>query len=145
MKIDKSLLDTLSSQAKASPRLRQAYDLRNTPEDNSQRMLNALEPGTAMPIHRHRKSSESICMVRGKMVMRLYDDKGNVTDEFVMAPTSLHSLPSIQECECNEPTIPMVHVEAGQWHSLEVLEEGTVVFEAKDGKYEPLGEEDVVK
>ena len=145
MIIGKQLLDTLSAQAKASPRLRQAYDLRNTLEDNSQRMLNAHEPGTVMPIHRHRKSSESICMVRGKMFMRLYDDNGNVTNEFVMAPTSLHSLPSIPEGECNEPTIPMIHVEAGKWHSLEVLEEETVVFEAKDGKYEPLAEEDVMK
>ena len=132
MIIDKQLLDTLSAQAKASPRLRLAYDLRNTPEDNSQRMLNALEPGTVMPIHRHRKSSESICMVRGKMIMRLYDDNGNVTDEFVMAPLS-------------NPSVPMIHVEAGQWHSLEVLEEGTVVFEVKDGKYEPLQEDEIMK
>ena len=145
MIIDKSLLDTLSSQAKASPRLRQNYDLRNTPEDNSQRMLNALEPGTVMLIHRHRKSSESICMVRGKMIMRLYDDNGNVTDEFVMAPTSLHSLPSILEGECNEPTIPVVQVEKGRWHSLECLESGTVLFSSKDGKYEPLAEEDIMK
>ena len=145
MPITQNLLYTLSSQAKASPRLRQSYDLRNTPEDNSQRMLNALEPGTVMPIHRHRKSSETICMVRGKMVMRLYDDNGNIIEEFLMAPISLHSLPSIQEGECNEPTIPMVQVEAGQWHSLEVLEEGTVVFEAKNGKYEPLKEEDLMK
>ena len=69
--------------------------------------VNALEPGTVMPIHRHRKTSETICMVRGKMVMRLHDDKGNVTDEFVMEPCGEH---------------PMVQVEAGQWHSLEVLE-----------------------
>ena len=104
MIIDNQLLDTLSAQAKASPRLRQAYDLRNPStssgqvqsEDNSQRMLNALEPGTVMPIHRYRKSSESICMVRGKMIMRLYDDNGNVTDEFVMTPllNSLNDLNS---------------------------------------------------
>ena len=81
MIIDKSLLDTLSSQAKASPRLRQAYDLRNGENDNSQRMLNALEPGTVMPIHRHMKTSETICMVRGKMLMRLFDDKGTTTNE----------------------------------------------------------------
>ena len=74
--------------------------------------------------------------------MRLYDDNGTITEEFLMAPISLHSLPSILEGECNEPTTPMVQVEEGQWHSLEVLEEGTVVFEAKDGKYEPLAEED---
>ena len=129
MIIDQSLLDTLSSQAKASPRLRQNYDLRTSPADNSQRMLNALEPGTVMPIHRHMKTSETICMVRGKMVMRLYDDNGAIAEEFVMEHCGEH---------------PMVQIEAGQWHSLEVLVEGTVVFEAKDGKYEPLKEEDVM-
>lgn len=141
MIINKQLLDILSAQAKANPRLRQNYDLRNSENDNSQRMLNALEPGTVMPIHRHRKSSETICMVRGKMVMRLYDDNGNVTDEFVMTPL----LNSLNDLNSSTLTAPMVQVEAGQWHSLEVLEEGTVVFEAKDGKYEPLAEEDVLK
>ena len=136
MIIDTQLLVTLSAQAKASPRLRQAYDLRNTSEDNSQRMLNALEPGTVMPIHRHRKTSETICMVRGKMVMRLYDDKGNIADEFVMAPAG--SVTELAE-------VPMIHVEAGQWHSLEVLEEGTVIFEAKDGAWEPLVDEDIME
>lgn len=129
MIIDKQLLGTLSAQAKASPRLRQAYDLRNTPEDNSQRMLNALEPGTVMPIHRHRTSSESIAIIRGKMIMRFYDDNGNLIEEVVMEPNG----------DC-----PMVQVKKGQWHSLEVLEEGTVVFETKDGKYEPLAEEDIM-
>ena len=144
MIIDQQLLDTLSAQAKALPRLRQNFDLRNSENDNSQRMLNALEPGTAMPIHRHRKSSESIAIIRGKMVMRLYDDNGNVTDEFVMAPISTLSSPSNLSNSSNL-SVPMVHVEAGQWHSLEVLEEGTVVFEAKDGKYEPLPEEDIMR
>ena len=82
-----------------------------------------------MPIHRHRMTSETICMVRGKMVMRLYEDKGNVTDEFVMEPCGGH---------------PMVQVEAGQWHSLEVLKEGTVIFDAKDGRYEAPSYEDIV-
>lgn len=86
MIIDQALLDSLSAQAKENPRLRQNYDLRNSENDNSQRMLNALEPGTIMPIHRHRTSSESIAIIRGKMIMRLYDDKGNITDEFVMEP-----------------------------------------------------------
>lgn len=120
MLITQSLLDTLSSQAKASPRLRQAYDLRNPStssgqvqsEDNSQRMLNAMEPGTVMPIHRHRKSSESICMVRGKTIMRLYDDNGNVTDEFVMAPLSNLSNPS-NLSNFSNLSVPMVQVEAG--------------------------------
>ena len=83
-------------------------------------------------------------MVRGKMIMRLYDDKGNVTNEFVMAPLSNLSNPS-NLLNSSNPSAPMVHVEAGQWHSLEVLEEGTVVFEAKDGRYEPLAEEDIMK
>ena len=69
-------------------------------------------------------------MVRGKMVMRLFDDKGAITDEFEMEPRGEH---------------PMVQVEAGQWHSLEVLEEGTVVLEAKDGKYEELKKEELMK
>lgn len=130
MIVNNQLLESLSAQAKANPRLRQAYDLRNTPEDNSQRMLNALEPGTIMPIHRHRTSSESITILRGKIVMRFYDDKGNLTEDVVMESNG---------------NCPMVQVERGQWHSLEVLEEGTVVFEAKDGKYEPLAEDDIMK
>ena len=130
MTIDNQLLSPLSSRAKSSPRLRQAYDLRNSEEYNSQRMLNALEPGTVMPIHRHRKTSETVVIVRGRLVERFYDEEGNVTDEFVMEPCGEH---------------PMVQVEAGQWHSLEVLEEGTVVLEAKDGKYEPIQDEDIMR
>lgn len=130
MIIDQKLLDELSAQAKASPRLRQNYDLRNSGNDNSQRMLNALEPGTVMPIHRHMKTSESIAILRGKLVMRLYDDNGTITDEFIMEPGGEH---------------PMAQIEVGQWHSLDVLEEGTVVFEAKDGKYEALKEEELMK
>ena len=129
MRIDIEFLDNLTVQAKSNPRLRQSFDLRTTSEDNSQRMLNALEPGTAMPIHRHRNTSETMVMVRGKLIERFYDDAGNLTDEFLMEPCGEH---------------PMVQILAGQWHSLEVLESGTVIFEAKDGKYMPLGEEDVI-
>lgn len=129
MKIDDTFLDDLTAQAKANPRLRQSYDLRTTSEDNSQRMLNALEPGTVMPIHRHRNTSETMVMVRGKLIERFYDDSGNLTDEFVME-------------SCGE--YPMIQIEAGLWHSLEVLESGTVIFEAKDGKYMPLSEEDMM-
>ena len=129
MIIDQKLLDDLSAQAKANPRLRQSYDLRTTPNDGSQRMLNALEPGTIMPIHRHRNTSETMVMVRGKLIERFYDDNGNITDEFVMDPCGQH---------------PMVQIEKRQWHSLEVLEEGTVIFEAKDGAYEPLSNIDIL-
>ena len=130
MIIDNQLLDTLSSQAKASPRLRQAYDLRNTPEDNSQRMLNALEPGTVMPIHRHRKSSETVVIVRGSLIERFYDEEGNITEEVLMAAGGEN---------------PVVQVEKGRWHSLECLEPNTVLFESKDGAYEPIPEEDIMK
>lgn len=130
MKIDHSLLDSLSAQAKINPRLRQSFDLRTTSEDSSQRMLNAMEPGTVMLIHRHRNTSETMVMVRGKLIERFYDDTGNLTEEFVMEP-------------CGE--YPMVQIKAGKWHSLEVLESGTVIFESKDGKYMPLGEEDILK
>ena len=143
MIIDKSFLDTLSAQAKANPRLRQNYDLRISPANNSQRMLNALEPGTVMPVHRHMKTSESIAMIRGKVAMRLYDDHGTITDEFVMAPAGSVTESDTEPVEVAE--VPMVQVEAGRWHSLEVLDEGTVLFEAKDGKYEPMKEEDVTK
>ena len=129
MIIDQNLMDSLSRQAKESPRLRQAFDLRTTPDDQSQRMLNALEPGTIMPIHRHRNTSETMVMIKGKLIERFYDDDGNITEEFVLEPCGQY---------------PMVQIEAGQWRSLEVLEEGTVIFEAKDGAYVPLTEEDII-
>ena len=121
-------MDSLSQQAKVNPRLRQSYDLRTTPDDKSQRMLNALEPGTITPIHRHRNTSETMVMVRGKLIERFYDDDGSITDEFVMEPCGQYAI---------------VQIEAGQWHSLEVLEEGTIIFEAKDGAYEPLSNIDI--
>ena len=124
------LLDNLTSQAKESPRLRQAYDLRTTSHDNSQRLLNALEPGTIMPIHRHRNTSETMVMVRGALIERFYNDDGTLAQEFEMRAGGV---------------CPVVQIEAGQWHSLEVLESGTIIFEAKNGRYEPLGEEDILK
>ena len=130
MIIDNQLLSTLSSQAKASPRLRQNYDLRNSENDNSQRMLNALEPGTVMPIHRHRKTSETVVIVRGSIIERFYDEDGNVTEEVLMVPGGEN---------------PVVQVEKGRWHSLECLEPNTVLFEAKDGKYEPIQDEDIMR
>ena len=123
-------MDDLSAQAKANPRLRQSYDLRTIPDDQSQRMLNALEPGTIMPIHRHRNTSETMVMVRGKLIERFYDEKGNITDEFVMESYGQY---------------PMIHIEKFQWHSLEILEEGTIIFEFKDGAYEPLSENDIMR
>ena len=88
MKIDNQLLDTLSAQAKANPRLRQSYDLRTTPEDQSQRILNAVEPGTILPIHRHRGSTETIIVLRGKVVQHYYNYAGEKTDSYELAHNS---------------------------------------------------------
>ena len=129
MIIDQNVLDGLTAQAKASPRLRMNLDLRNSPADGSQRMLNAMEPGTPLPIHRHRKSSETVVCLRGHLREIFYNDAGEVTEVIDLVPGGT----------CVGLCIPI-----GQWHSVEVLESGTVIMEVKDGAYEPLGEEDVM-
>ena len=129
MIIDTNLLDALTAQAKASPRLRMNLDLRNTPADHSQRMLNALEPGTVMPIHRHRHTSETVVVLRGKVKWLYYNDKGELTDTILVeAGGDICGL-----------SVPM-----GQWHSLECLESGSVILECKDGAWEAMKEEDVL-
>ena len=130
MVIDSKLLDSLSAQAKASPRLRQAMDLRNSASDGSQRMLNALEPGTVLPIHRHRASSETVVVLRGKIEWVFYDDEGNETERVTLDANG-------------EPR--MLNVERDRWHSLVCLEAGSVLFESKDGAYEPLGPDEVME
>lgn len=130
MIIDNKLLDELTEQAKASPRLRCNLDLRNTPEDNSQRMLNAIEPGTVMPTHRHLASSETVALLRGKICWHFYDDAGNKTESVVLDANG---------------DIRCINVEKARWHSLECLESGSVILECKDGKYEGLKEEEVLE
>ena len=130
MIIDQKILDTLSQQAKENPRLRQAFDLRTTPEDQSQRILNAVEPGSILPIHRHRGSTETIIVLRGKVVQHDYDDNGNKTASFELAPGSAQVGMSVP---------------VGQWHALESLEEGSVIFECKDVAYQPLSAEDILE
>ena len=130
MKIDSALLNTLSAQAKANPRLRQAYDLRTTPEDNSQRILNAMEPGTILPIHRHRGSTETVVVWRGKIRQNFYDEAGQLVESFEASA---------------ESEIVGFSVELGRWHNTECLESGTVILECKDGRYEPLSEKDILK
>lgn len=126
MVIDKKILDELSAKAKASERLRANLDLRNSADDQSQRMLNALEPGTVLPIHRHRGSSETCICIRGHFEEYFYDEQGNLTDTIDMVPGGV-----------------VLNIEKGQWHSLKCLESGTVLFEAKDGAYAPLEAEDI--
>ena len=122
-------MDELTAQAKTSPRLRMNRDLRNSSEDQSQRMLNALEPGTPVPIHRHRKSSETVVCLRGHLQEVYYNEAGEVTEVIDLAPNS----------DCVALNIPL-----GQWHTVEVLESGTIIMEIKDGPYEPAGPKDVM-
>lgn len=129
MIIDKNILDDLSAQAKASPRLRMAMDLRNTPEDLSQRMLNALEPGTIMPIHRHHASSETVVVLRGKIEWIFYNNNGKETERVTLDANG-------------EPR--MLNVERDRWHSLVCLEEGSVLYESKNGAYQPLEPDEIL-
>ena len=129
MVIDNKILDELSAQAKVSPRLRMAMDLRNTPEDLSQRMLNALEPGTIMPIHRHHTSSETVVVLRGKIEWIFYDNNGKETERVTLDANG-------------EPR--MLNVERDRWHSLVCLEEGSVLYESKNGAYQPLEPDEIL-
>jgi cupin fold WbuC family metalloprotein len=129
MTITQALLDDLTAQAKASPRLRMNYDLRNSAADQSQRMLNAVEPGSPLPIHRHMKSSETVVCLRGRLVEEFYDESGVVTESIELRP--------------NSPVVA-VNIPIGQWHTVRVLESGTVIMEVKDGGYEPTGPEDIL-
>ena len=130
VKIDNILLDTLTAQAKASPRLRMNYDLRNSSADTSQRMLNAIEPDSEIPIHRHRKTSETVVVLRGRVVEEFYDElERRCTATYEVSPCG-------PVCALNIPV--------GTWHTLRSLESGTVILEVKDGAYEPIQDSDIL-
>ena len=129
MVIDSLLLDKLTAQAKESQRLRMNLDLRNSDADSSQRMLNAIEPSSVVPIHRHRKTSETVVVLRGRVVEEYYSADGVVVDSFELAAGG-------PVCALNIPT--------GQWHTLRALESGTVILEMKDGAYEPISPADIL-
>ena len=131
MKITQAILDSLSEQAKASERLRMNLDLRDSETDTSQRMLNAIEPGSPLPIHRHRHTSETVVCLRGRLVEEFYDELERVCTEAI-------------ELSPNGPVVA-VNIPAGQWHTVRALESGTVILEMKNGKYEPIQDCDVLK
>ena len=105
-------------------------DLRNDENDNSQRMLNAIEPGSPLPIHRHQKTSETVVCLRGRLVEEYYDDLDRICTETI-------------ELSPNGPVVAL-NIPAGQWHTVRSLESGTVILEMKDGAYEPLGNADIL-
>ena len=125
MEINKELLDNLFEQAKENPRLRQNFDLRTSSGDNSQRMLNALLPGTVVPVHRHPHSNENVILLCGKLVEVFCDDDGNETERIPLDPV-------VSNYGCVVPP--------GVWHTVEVLEP-SVIYEAKDGRYGEDGSE----
>jgi len=130
MKITQAVLDQLTEQAKASPRLRMNLDLRNSDEDQSQRMLNAIEPGSPLPIHRHRHTSETVVCLRGRLVWEYYDELERIcTERIELSPNG---------------QVVALNIPAGQWHTVRALESGSVILEMKEGAYEPLGEEDIL-
>lgn len=129
MYLDEFLLDDLQEAARQNPRKRMNLDLRNSSEDGSQRMLNALEPDTILPIHRHCSSSETVVLLRGCMHEIFYDDEKRETARFRLNPRDGRY---------------GLNIPAGQWHGIEVLEP-TVIIEMKDGRYAPLSPEDVLK
>ena len=131
MKITQALLDKLTEEAKASPRLRMNLDLRNSADDQSQRMLNAIEPGSVVPIHRHRKSSETVVCLRGRLVEEFYDDLERICTEAI-------------ELSPNGPVVAL-NIPAGQWHTIRSLESGSVIMEMKDGRFEPTQDCDILR
>lgn len=129
MTLGTKLFNGLSEEAGKSPRLRMNRDMRNSAADQSQRMLNAIEPGTELPVHRHRNTSETCIVLRGSAEELFYDDSGNITERILMEP----------ETDCCG-----VNIAAGRWHKIVSLEPGTVIFEAKDGAYERLSNDDIL-
>ena len=151
MIIDTLLLDKLTADAKASPRLRMNLDLRNSAADSSQRMLNAIEPGSVVPIHRHRGSSETLVVLRGRVVEEYYDSEGRLIESIVLTPIGDCHVADAPRNDVLDfapdndvPVTCALNIPAGQWHTLRALESGTVILEMKDGAYEPIGAEDVM-
>ena len=120
--IDKSLLDKVSSEAKESSRLRMNYNFHHSLDEKCHRMLNAIEPGTEVPIHRHPDKDESFVVLRGKVRSTTYNDDGTVIESVVLCP---------------EDGLYGVDIPKGVWHKLESLESGSVVFECKEGSFVP--------
>lgn len=130
MKLENKILNKVTEEAKASSRLRMNYNLHESFEDTVQRMFNALEPGTIVPIARHPNSSETLIMLRGKLRVLIYDDNKNIIEDVVIAPNSENI---------------GYHIPKGTWHQVDSLEEGTVCFETREGPYAPVAEEDILK
>ena len=129
MIIDKQLLDQVSEQAKESPRLRMNHNFHQSLEDKCHRFLNAVEPGTVVPIHRHPTKEESFVILRGKVRVTTHDDEGSIIEDVVLSQESGNY---------------GVDIPKNVWHKLEALESGSVIFECKEGPFVEHEEEGVL-
>lgn len=127
--IDENLLNNLTEEAVVNPRLRKNFNLHNSLDDKVQKLLNALEPGTVLPIHRHINTDEVYFMVRGSLIVKFYNEKKDLTKTQVLNPQTGQF---------------GISIPAGQWHTIEVLEKGTIIFEVKEGPYLPLKDVDIL-
>ena len=130
LKIDDALLDTVTEGAKGSPRLRMNYNIHESLDAPAQRLMNALEPGTVLPIHRHRHTDETYIGLRGSIRVMFYNRNKEMTENFILDP-----------CDGNYG----VNIPAGVFHTVEVLSKGTVIFEVKEGPYTPSAPEDILE
>jgi cupin fold WbuC family metalloprotein len=130
MLINKKLFDELSSQAADNERLRVNFNLHTSLDDHVQRLFNALEPGTVLPVHRHKNTAETYIVLRGRLEVLMYNENGNLTETVDIYPDKGNY---------------GMHIEAGQWHTINVLEKGTIIFEVKQGPYKPLDEDEIMQ
>lgn len=126
--ISDELLDGVTSEAQASPRLRMNYNFHASLDAPIHRLLNALEPGTYLPPHRHTDKEETYVVLRGSLLAFFFDDLGNITDKVTLNPSA---------------GVYGLEIPSGTWHSIISLETGTVIFEIKSGPYVPLPSGDI--
>lgn len=129
MLLNHQLLEEITEQARQNPRLRMNYNLHDSLDAKAQRLFNAMEPGTVLPVHRHRNTSETYILIRGAIRVLLYDDNKTLINSYEISDKNDNF---------------GFHIPKGQWHTLEVLKSGTVIFEVKEGPYAPLSDEDIL-
>ena len=130
MVIDKKLLDKVTAQAKASPRLRMNYNFHQSLDEKCHRFLNAVEPGTEVPIHRHPTKDETFVILRGKVRVTTHRDDGSIIEDVVL---------------CAEEGKYGVNIPKGVWHTIEALAPNSVIFECKEGPFVPHDAEGILK
>ena len=128
--IDNELIDSVVAKAKESPRLRMNYNFHESLDDKCHRLLNALEPGTVVPVHRHPTKDESFVILRGKIRVNTYNDAGEVTESVVLSPADGKY---------------GVDIAKNVWHGVECLESGSVIFEVKEGPFVPHDKDGILE